>query len=280
MILPVDFDFTQGNLQDYVDCPYRFYLRYILRTSWPALVVDDALEFERRGQAGGRFHRLVQQYLLGIPQTRISELADSDPDPDLRTWWEDFLTYVPSWLTGERWVEATLTTRLAGGRVVAKYDLILADEDGGLTVFDWKTSRKTPQKAWLLDRIQTRLYRFVLAEASATFFGGKSVAPEKMTMNYWYAPHPQALVSLPYSQSAYEQDRDDLAGLIAEICAKEDPRGFTRTEETKHCRFCVYRSHCDRGVSGGDLDDWDDFDQEPDEMGTAIDFDALPEIEF
>ena len=101
MILPADFDFTQGNLQDYLDCPYRFYMRYILHTKWPALVVGDALEFEARGQAGGRFHRLVQQYMLGVPQERINDMADEDPNPDLRAWWDGFLSHVPPWLDGQ-----------------------------------------------------------------------------------------------------------------------------------------------------------------------------------
>ncbi len=48
MKLADSFDFTQSNLQDYVECPYRFYLRHVLHTKWPALIVDDALEYEQR----------------------------------------------------------------------------------------------------------------------------------------------------------------------------------------------------------------------------------------
>ena len=279
MILPDGFDFTQGNLQDYVDCPYRFYLRYILRIRWPALVVDQALAFEQRGQAGGRFHRLVQQYLLGIPQERISALVDEDPLPDLRTWWEGFLTHVPPWLTGQRWVETTLTTTLGGQRLVAKYDLILAGEDGELRIFDWKTSQRTPRKEQLLGRIQTRLYQLVLLQASSTFFDRYRASPEQITMNYWFATHPQALISLPYSQSAYEHDQADLTGLIEEI-SNADPGDFYRTDLLTHCRFCVYRSHCDRGVEAGDLDDFDQMDLEPEDASGLIAFEDLPEIEF
>jgi hypothetical protein len=104
MILPADFDFTQGNLQDYLDCPYRFYMRYILRTKWPALVVGDALEFEARGQAGGRFHRLVQQYLLGVPQDRINQMADEDPNPDCALGGMVFWPMCrPGWLANAGW---------------------------------------------------------------------------------------------------------------------------------------------------------------------------------
>lgn len=277
MILPPDFDFTQGNLQDYVDCPYRFYLRHILRTNWPALTVGDALEFEARMQAGARFHRLVQQYLLGIPATRVSELADEDPNIDLGTWWADFQQHVLPWLEGRQMVETVLTADLAGQRLVAKYDLILIGEDGQLTIFDWKTAQRTPTKAWLLERIQTRLYRLVLREASSILLGGQAAEAEQIMMHYWFTARPDTLVSLPYSRSAYERDREDLTRLIEEICGSERS-SFTKTEDVKHCRFCVYRSHCDRGVEAGDLDDFEDFDAGSGDPGLLMDFDDIPEI--
>ena len=279
MILPADFDFTQGNLQDYLDCPYRFYMRFILRTKWPALVVDDALEFEARGQAGGRFHRLVQQYLLGVPQDRIDEMADEDPNTDLRPWWEGFLTHVPPWLEGERWVETTLTAGLAGHRLVAKYDLILSDKDGGLTIFDWKTSHKLPPKDWLLQRVQTRLYRLVLLEASSLFTGGEPLKADQITMNYWFTAQPQSPVGLPYQTTTYQRDHSELSQLIEEISAS-NPSDFKRTDDLKKCRYCIYRSHCDRGIEAGDLEDFDDFDIEPVDVTTEIAFEDLPEIKF
>jgi hypothetical protein len=279
MILPADFDFTQGNLQDYLDCPYRFYMRYILRTKWPALVVGDALEFEARGQAGGRFHRLVQQYLLGVPQDRINQMADEDPNPDLRAWWDGFLANVPPWLVGEHWVETTLTTELAGHRLVAKYDLILSDQDGGLTIFDWKTSHKLPRKDWLLERVQTRLYRLVLLEASPLFAGGELLTADCIRMNYWFTAQSQTPVSLPYQTSAYQRDQRDLSRLIKEISVSK-PSDFRRTDDEKKCHFCIYRSHCDRGIEAGDLEDFDDFDLEPMDAPDTITFEDLPEIKF
>lgn len=286
MILPQDFDFTQGKLQDYVDCPYRFYLRYILRTKWPALVVDDALEFERRSQAGARFHRLIQQYLLGISETRINELADEDPNPDLQTWWEGFLTFVPPWLDGQPYVETTLTTSLAGQRLVAKYDLILATDDRTLTIFDWKTSEKLPRVDWLLGRVQTQLYRLVLTDASSLIFDGQPVDPECITMNYWFAPQPGTPVTLPYSRTTYQRDQAHLARIIKEICVSE-PESFHRTSDLKQCRYCVYRSHCDRGVEAGDLTEFDltggfadDFGVTSGEDGSEVAFEDVPEIQF
>ena len=65
--LPDDFMFSQSSLQDFVDCPRRFELKYLLKQRFPAPEVDDMLEFERRMEQGSRFHLLIHQHQIGIP---------------------------------------------------------------------------------------------------------------------------------------------------------------------------------------------------------------------
>jgi hypothetical protein len=74
---------SQSSLQDYVDCARRFQLRYIDRLSYPAIESEPALENEKHQQEGEYFHRLVQQYLIGIPAEQISKLANTD---NLQRW--------------------------------------------------------------------------------------------------------------------------------------------------------------------------------------------------
>ena len=279
MTLPADFTFSQSNLQDYRDCPYRFYLRYILHTRWPALIVEDALKFEQRGQSGARFHRLVQQYLLGVPEDRLHALVTSDPNPDLSQWWENFLDTIPPMLEGERFVEATLTSTLAGHRLLAKYDLILVTPNGRLVIYDWKTSQRKPRKDWLEDRIQTRLYQFLLVCSGSTLTDQKAVTPENIEMRYWYAPGRSSPITIPYDANAYEQDRTFLSNLIEEIQDKSND-SFFRTADESRCRFCVFRAHCDRGTIGGELDEFEDGESSSDGVEELLDFDQISEIEF
>lgn len=279
MNLPVDFDFTQGKLQDYVDCAYRFYLRYVLQAKWPALLVDDALDFEQRSQIGGRFHRLIQQYLLGVPDDRISTLAEADPSPAISQWWDNFLAVVPPWLDGLPFVETTLSTTLAGCRLLAKYDLILSGEQNTLIIFDWKTSQRLLKKEWLLKRIQTRLYRFILTEAGSTLIPGQNTLADGITMSYWFAPHPESPVSLPYNQADYEGDKTYFTTLLEEIQEKPES-SFRRTDDLTKCHYCVYRSLCDRGIKAGDLETFEDFEQSTEVFEQEITFEEIAEIEF
>lgn len=279
MKLPDNFYFSQSNLQDYVDCHYRFYLQHILHLKWPALVADDAMAFEMRGQTGARFHQMVQQFLTGVPEDLIDAVAENDPSPEISRWWQDFLAHIYPKLEGRKFIETTLSTSLAGTHLLAKYDLIVLENHGNLTIYDWKTTHNKPSENWLLKRIQTRLYRLILSRASRELIGDKSLHPGQITMQYWFANHPQAAVSLPYSQKAYETDQEYFQELLTEIAVREEG-SFSRTTAPEKCRFCVYRSHCDRGVEAGDFAAFEEFDFEPESLDSDIEFEELTEIKF
>lgn len=78
---------SQSSLQDYVDCARRFQLRYVERLAYPAVESEPALENEQHQREGEFFHRLAQQYLVGIPREQVSKLANT---PNLQRWWGNF----------------------------------------------------------------------------------------------------------------------------------------------------------------------------------------------
>ena len=79
---------SQTSLQDYNDCPRRFELRYIQQLAYPAIETEPALENEKHQKEGEYFHRLAQQYFVGIPAEQISKRANTD---NLQRWWENFI---------------------------------------------------------------------------------------------------------------------------------------------------------------------------------------------
>ncbi len=72
MTLPDDFVFTQNNLQDFVDCPRRFQLKYLLKMAWPAPISEPIEENDHLIQLGSQFHQMVHQFFLGIPEEKIT----------------------------------------------------------------------------------------------------------------------------------------------------------------------------------------------------------------
>lgn len=251
--------FSQGSLQDYSDCPRRFQLRYQLSQPWPALESQPQLDFEHYQELGQQFHRLLQRHYAGVAADRVGAGIG---DVVLRQWWQAFLASPPRDLPHDVVLaEQVLATTVAGQRLVARYDLLALAQDGPAVIVDWKTSRRPLSRDRLTARLQSWVYPFVLVEAGGDL-GVGPIAPERVRMVYWFANDSQQPVLLTYSRRQHEAHQRYLTALLQEIDGRQDDT-WPLTSNTQHCRFCTYRSLCDRGVEAGDWATFDE-DREPD----------------
>jgi hypothetical protein len=275
--------FSQGSLQDFVDCRRRFQLRYIWRLAWPAVESEPALENELTMQQGALYHRMIQQYLVGIAPDRLKALIH---EPDLQRWWDHFEGSVESGNLAflkdpiyRRYPEVALSAPLAGARLSAKCDLVSVSNDGRIVIYDWKTSRNRPKRTGMAARLQTPVYPYLLARAGAHLNRGQPFNPQDITLVYWYADFPDQAELFAYNAEQYQADESYLSGLIEEINGLQETE-FPMTTRIERCRFCVYRSLCERGIEAGSVDELEaslDF-HEPGEI--TIDFDQIGEIAF
>lgn len=238
MQLPDDFYFNQSNLKDYLDCPHRFYLKHVQRLPWPAVPVEPALELEREAERGARFHRLAQQFFLGVPEGRL----EAGLDDEMRAWWAAFVQTARPLLPLRPRAETSLIGQVPGAVLLAKYDLLLLG-GGQAVIYDWKTNRRLPRQGQLASHLQTRVYRCVLAQTP-------DLQPEQVEMVYWFANFPDQPAHLPYTRQAYEQDQLYLEGLTGDILRRNADE-FGLTDRTDVCKFCQYRSFCGRGTAAG-----------------------------
>ena len=283
-LLSHGFQFSQRSLQDFADCQRRFQLRYLDNLAWPAVESEPLSERESHMQAGAAFHRVVQRFLAGIPPERLTEMVSSDggASNDLQRWWDSFLQFSGIVPVEEQLVETSLSAPLHNFRLLAKYDLVRWEiENGNLQVkiFDWKTSMSKPSRKWLRQRLQTRVYPYLLAQAGHCLVGVDRLEPMQIEMIYWFAEHPHEPQVFVYSQEQFREDGDFLLAIVQEIDSLAEGE-FHLTPDEERCRFCNYRSLCDRGVSAGILVP-DEVVDEPDEgQGFELDFDQIAEIEF
>jgi hypothetical protein len=276
------FQFSQGSLQDFVDCARRFQLRYLSRLSWPAIETEPVLENERFMQQGAQFHRLVHQYLLGIPAARLSAMVQAE---NLSRWWDNYLEHGldPQEVQGRCYPEITLAAPLGEHSLVGKFDLVVVASGGDVSIMDWKTSRKRPQRTWLEKRLQTRVYPYLLVQAGACLNHGEPIQPQQVEMVYWFAEYPRQPEHFSYDQEKYQQDGEYFESLVGQIQALEED-GFELTGDLKKSRFCVYRSLCERGVQAGSWQERESLLEAElgEEAGQALDldFEQIAEIEF
>ncbi len=277
MSLSPDFHFSQKSLQDYLDCPRRFELRYIQHQKWPAIQTEPVIEQETAMEEGRLFHQMVQRLVAGLPSDAILEDTSSS---DLNRWWLNLVQNDPlDNLPPQRYAELTLSAPLAGFRLLAQYDLVAVAPGLQALIFDWKTSAKKPSHHQLSLRLQTRIYRFMLVEAGAFLNNNRPLEPEQVEMIYWFTEYPASPERFPYDRTQFEADRDYLANLISEI-ARLKPGQFYLTPDVEKCRFCIYRSLCDRGEKAGA---WEGQDEETDSTSgsdSGLGFEQIGEIEF
>lgn len=267
--LPEDFVFSQSSLQDFVDCPRRFQLKYLEKQRYPAPEVDNMLEFERRMAQGSLFHQIVHQHLVGIPEAILqARLADNS---EVATWFQTYLDNGLINVPERRFPERSLTIMLDNALIMAKFDLVAMGDKA--LIIDWKTSQKLPKAQWMRRKMQTIVYRYGLAKGGARL-AGKPITPDMIEMRYWYAAHNGEMISFTYDSEQMQRDETTLRDLIETIDAAMD---FPLTEDTRRCQFCTYRSLCERGRNAGALDEWDALDYDAD---FEIDIDQIIEIEF
>ena len=255
--------FSAHSLQAYVDCPRRFELSYIEQLKWPALESEPPLENERHMADGRRFHEMIHRDVLGIP---VPE-PDAGRYPDIARWWCNYQAQRPADVQGERFAERRLVGEIGEHTLVATCDLIAIGDGeaaGGpatgqasprARIFDWKTWRLRHKRAWLAERLQTRIYPYLLAQAGAAIAGGQSPSPGEIEMIYWYSDFPDDPEVFTYSDAQFSEDETYLAGLVDEIQAHEGDGEFELTTDEKKCSFCAYRSFCGRGDVAGQLDE-------------------------
>jgi len=277
MKLSPDFRFSQNNLQDFLDCPRRFELRYILRQKWPAIQSEPVIEQELLMEEGRLFHQMVQQYVTGLGSDSILDNASS---PDLIRWWSNLIQYDPfNNLPSQRFAEQSLSAPLAEFRLTAQYDLLAIAPGKQAVIIDWKTSAKKPSHNVLNNRLQTRVYRYLLVAAGEHLNNNAPVDPGQVEMVYWFTEFPAEPERFSYDRDQFDADREYLSKLIGDI-ARLNPGQFYLTPDEGKCRYCVYRSLCDRGEKAGD---WKDQESEavPASMDDAgLGFEQIGEIEF
>lgn len=284
MTLPEGFLLSQSNLQDFVDCQRRFQLRHMLHLHWPAVEAEPYLENERMIDQGAQFHKIVRQYLVGVPDDQISNTIVGNEIMQL--WWSNFLHSIKDGnliMIMEpgihRFEEITLSVPFGKFRLIAKYDLLVIRPDGKLIILDWKTSQNHPKRKWLADRLQTHVYPFVLTGAISGLIAGNPLDPSQIEMIYWYTNQPDQAERFSYNDMSYQEDSRYLNNLVTVIDEKLEPI-FPLTPDVKRCLFCPYRSLCDRGVKPGDLQHLEERLEPESAEVVSLDYDQIGEIEF
>ncbi len=245
----IDIRLSATSIRDYLDCARRFQLRYILEQPWPAAKNEPLLEYELSRQRGAQFHRLLERYYLGVDARTLSDMIT---DPVIRGWWQIHQDQQPvDVVTSERILpEKLFQAKLDDYVLTAFLDLVVIGTDDTVTIIDWKTTHREPNPQEWSSSIQTLVYLYVVGEKIAAL-QNHSVRLSDIKMLYWFVEHPKQPVLINYGDIQHEQAKSKLRGLLQPLSDRlkaESNIEWPKTPDIKKCKFCVYRSLCDRGV--------------------------------
>lgn len=274
-LLPAWFQFSAHSLQDYYDCARRFQLRYVLDQPWPAPPAEPFEAYERLTEQGREFHLLVQRHTAGISEEKLRPQR-----APLVDWWDAYLHVPPPDLPTEvRRAEVKLSAPLGTRRLMARFDLVAMTPGERIVIVDWKTALRRPRREDLARRLQTHVYPYVMAEAGEALFGGP-LEPDQVTLVYWFTAAPTEPEIFRYNAALHAESRGILYDLAGEILSRDEQEVWPLTPDEDHCRYCVYRSLCDRGVRAGSLYDDDAADLDLDPVEIDFDLDDIDAIAF
>lgn len=270
------FNFSQASLQDFADCARRYQLRYLTQLAWPAPQAAPIREHEQQMVRGDRFHRLAQQALNGVPLPRLDDTVSAAQDVDLNLWWQQFKRLLPELQNGQAYVEHTLSMPFGSHRLAAKYDLIqVIPETGNAVIWDWKTSPKRTARSMLQNRLQSLVYPYLLLKAGADLHAGSAWEPAQVRMMYWFPADPTRPEKFQIDEAWVKQTEKRLQRLVEDIGLRAE-YDFEKTPDEKACRFCVYRSFCERGEIGA----MNEEDQDIEFLDLETPFEQVAEISY
>jgi hypothetical protein len=225
---------SQGHLKLLEDCPRKFQhavLEHLEAVTSP--------EQQYAMTLGKQFHQCVEQWSLGLAIPILNETP-------LDRWWKAFEQIQSAFGSngvGHSEFEQTLPWHhhLLGGI----YDLLLLGENSA-EILDWKTYGKPRDVDRLAEDWQTRLYLFLLAEATG-------FDPENLAMTYWFLGGTQAESwRIVYNRSQHRATELDLQKCLEPLSNWLDSYQKSRlpfpqiSEQQNRCGDCRFNRRCDR----------------------------------
>jgi hypothetical protein len=270
-------EFNQASLQDFLECPRRFELSVLEKAKWPSPPSSPLSKYEELTEIGTQFHHLCQQFFTGIDPDLISYTITNQTILQL---WQSFQPFGSSLLPFSRYYEQILRIPFGDDFLVAKFDLIIQKPDEGFLIFDWKTSQSKPSRSTLAKRVQTSLYPYLFSQVGEQLFTSDSIHPSEIKMIYWYPLSEDPEEIFPYSEDQHQEISQQLSDLQSQLHSLiSSGKQFPLTDDQSRCKYCRFRSYCERGFETYPLPAGAEIENE-DLSRTHFDLDQIKEIEY
>lgn len=234
---------SQGQLNTLDACPRKFQYQYLEQRVLPA---DPTLQ--EAADWGQRFHRLMEQYLLGL-SIEPWLAGDRGLAQCFQSLQQKFPDLIPPSET--QLCEHRRSLQIGPYSLTAIYDLLILG-NGDALIIDWKTATKPRDRPTLANNWQTQLYLYLLAETSA-------FPPDSLAMTYWFVrstnankTHSSTIVQFDYTADWHQAISDRLTQTLDRLTHlqqqwRQEKIPFPQVNpDSNLCQYCAFAEQCDR----------------------------------
>ncbi len=230
--------FSQNSLEIFSQCRMKFKKRYLDGLYWRNWTPDS--EDLKRLEKGRLFHLYAYRYALGL-DTQAG--CRGEDDGCIAGWLDKLKRFLKAEGGSPLFPEFELKISEDIMRLQAKFDLIALNDDGRVTIYDWKVQGKPLNRKRLEQSYQTILYRYLLTRAGETV-KGTPIKPEDISMVYWQPEFPDRPVRITYSTSLFEEDDRFIRNQIQKIMECDFTSLILKTTDERICKHCEFCSIC------------------------------------
>ena len=245
--------FSASAVTSYAECPYKFYLQYVLGISQPEEV--DPFEIIPANEYGSLAHALLEHldkkntskeeflsnasslfndYLI-IHQTDNKALADSAKD-EFISMMSNAYDMEGNEITAFREEDVYCLHEESGIKIHGFPDKVIKNTDGTYRIVDYKTGRKIKHSVFESSTmIQCTMYSYILEKT-------KKVKVTSFEYRYIRANHSVFSNDVDAETYTMQYHYDNLKSTLLELKASIETGVFT--PNTKDCRHCYHRDVC------------------------------------
>lgn len=243
------FIFSQTSLSSYRYCPRQFKLKYIDQLQWPAEKNSPQLSLEKLAAEGALFHKMAEQYFIGISPILIERQINPSNYPSLLKYWKNFQefasnTFVLNDQNQSNMPEYSVSFMLGQHNIEAKLDLIHSIRtENFITIYDWKTTKIRSHTAdYIRESLQTKLYLLALSHYASKI---KSTLNNPYTITYWFADSPMEVISISAEDDDINSWSMEIQQLINLITSDQ---AYKAVSDPSKCGNCPFRTYCGTGI--------------------------------
>lgn len=227
--------YSQNSLNTYIQCPYKFFLKYKKSLSWKK-DDDSDKDYYNSLESGLNFHLICERYFSNLP-------TGVGTDGEFYTWLERIKKIVPIEEDSRYLPEFEVRYKFEGFTLFSKLDLLKISKNK-IEIFDWKTENKPLTYEKAKKRLQTIMYLFIIGE-NAKLINRGDISLESITMNYYQPNLDVEPITITYNQEEHLKNKEYIRNILNKIISLDE---HTVMRSNTHCKICEFNYYCNNDI--------------------------------